>query len=49
MSVNMDTFQELLLDYEDGNLSFSEKIELRDNLKDLASEVQNNIDNHHVE
>lgn len=47
--VNLEIFKELLLDYEDGNLSFSDKVEFRDKLRDLLDDIERKIDGDYVD
>lgn len=44
MSVNFDILKELLIDWEDDNLTYSDMIELRDKLKDAGEAIEVEMD-----
>ncbi|WP_179088827.1 MULTISPECIES: hypothetical protein [Paenibacillus] len=44
MSVNLDILKELLMDWEDNNLTYSDMIELRDKLRDAGDAIEREMD-----
>ncbi|QWU14328.1 hypothetical protein SAMN04487895_101631 [Paenibacillus sophorae] len=49
MSVNLDIFKELLMDYEDDVLTYSDMIEFRDKLKDIKDDVERKMDQYEAD
>ncbi|MDH6672005.1 hypothetical protein M2277_002667 [Paenibacillus sp. LBL] len=46
--INMILFRELLDLYEQEDLMFSEKLELRDKLQDFLDDIEKKIDEHYI-
>lgn len=49
MSVNLDILKELLMDWEDNNLTYSDMIELRDKLKDAREAIEVEMDKYEAQ